>query len=450
MAEIMDGKSEGKLPPQNLEAEISVLGSMMLEKDAIMKVMELIQDSDFYRDAHKELYKTIINLWDKGEPVDLVTLSNELRKNGNLERIGGVTYLTSLLDSVPTAANVEYYAKIVKEKSLLRSLINISSQMVQMGYSDEGNANEILDKAQAMLFSATQYRAGRGFIPIKQLVKDSFEYIEALYQRKEHVTGLATGFLEFDDITSGLQKSDFIVVAGRPGMGKSALCLNMAANIAMNEKKPVAIFSLEMGREHLVQRMLCTEAKVNMKSLRTGALSDKDWQPLTTAAGRIAESPIFIDDTAGMNCLEIRAKARRLKAEHDISLIIIDYMQLMTSYEREESRQQEVSKISRSLKSLARELDIPLIAVSQLSRALESRKEDFRPKLSDLRESGAIEQDADLVVFVFREEYYHRDKEELRNKAEIIIGKQRNGPVGTVDLAWFANYTRFENLASTE
>ena len=437
-----------KIPPQNLEAEMSVLGSMMLEKESILKVIEMLNEEDFYKDAHREIFRAIVVLYDKGEPIDLVTLANELGKGVILEQIGGATYLTALLDTVPTAANVEYYARIVKEKSMLRSLINASSQIVQMGY-EEGDANEALDRAQSLVFGIAQNRMGRGFVSIKQLVKDSFEYIEALYHRKEHVTGLSTGFKDFDLLTSGLQSADFIVIAGRPSMGKSALCLNLAAHIGIEEKKPVAIFSLEMSRDHLVQRMLCSEARVDMSKLRTGFLSEEDWHPLTTAASRLSESPIFIDDTPGISVLEVRAKARRLKAENDIALIIIDYLQLMEAHERVESRQQEISGISRSLKSLARELNIPLVVVSQLSRAVEIRKEDFRPRLSDLRESGAIEQDADLVAFVFREEYYHPDDEKIRGLAEIIIGKQRNGPVGKVKLAWLGRFTRFENLAKT-
>lgn len=435
-----------KIPPQNLEAEMSVLGSMMLEKEAILKVIELLQEEDFYRDAHREIYKAICRLYDKGEPIDLVTLANELTREGILEQIGGATYLTTLLNTVPTAANVEYYAKIVKEKSMLRSLINASTQIIQMGY-EEGDANIVIDKAQSLIFGVTDERTRRGFVPIKQLVKDSFEYIESLYHRKEHVTGLATGFVDFDLLTSGLQPADFIVIAGRPSMGKSAFCANIACHIAIEEKKPVAIFSLEMSRDQLVQRMLCSEARVDMNKLRTGYLSEEDWHPLTAAASRLTEAPIFIDDTAGISVLEVRAKARRLKAEYDIALLIIDYLQLMQFHEKVESRQQEISEISRSLKSLSRELNIPLVVVSQLSRAVETRKEDYRPRLSDLRESGAIEQDADVVGFVFREEYYRKDDEKVKGLAEIIIGKQRNGPIGEVKLAWLGRFTRFENLA---
>jgi len=435
-----------KIPPQNLEAEISVLGSMMLEKEAIPKVLEILDENDFYKNAHREIYRAILALYDRGEPVDLVTLANELKKGGDLERIGGAIYLTSLLDSVPTAANVEHYARIVREKARLRSLIEVSTRIVQMGYEEE-DAQKTIDKASSMLYSIIGPKEGRGFLSMKQLVKDSFEYIETLYHRKEYVTGLSTGFIEFDKLTSGLQPSDLIVIAGRPSMGKSSFCMNIAAHVAIEEKKPVGVFSLEMSRDHLVQRMLCSEARVEMNKLRTGFLGAADWPKLTTAASRLSEAPIFIDDTPGPNVLEVRAKSRRLKTDYNIALIVIDYLQLMSSYEKMESRQQEISEISRSLKSLARELEVPVIAVSQLSRAPETRKEDFRPRLSDLRESGAIEQDADLVAFIFREEYYHPDKKDVQGKAEIIIGKQRNGPVGTVELAWLGAFTRFENLA---
>jgi len=435
-----------KIPPQNLEAEMSVLGSIMLEKESLLRVLEVIKEEDFYKDAHKEIYRVMLGLYDRGEPIDLVTLANELNKEEKLERVGGATYLTTVLNTVPSTANVEHYAKIVKEKSMLRALITASNQINQMSYA-ENDANETLDRSQSIIFSIAQDRISRGFISVKQLVKDSFEYIENLYHRKEHVTGVATGYKEFDTMTSGLQKADLIIVAGRPSMGKSAFCLNIATNVAILEKKPVAMFSLEMSKEHLVQRMLGSEARVDMSKLRTGFLSDEDWSPLTTAASNLSEAPIFIDDTPGISTLEIRAKARRLKQEHDIGLIIIDYIQLMKGGSGSESRQQEISDISRSLKSLARELNVPLIGVSQLSRAVETRKEDFRPRLSDLRESGALEQDADLVVFVFREEYYKPDDEKLKGMAQIIIGKQRNGPVGKVDLAWIGRFTRFENLA---
>ena len=436
-----------KIPPQNLEAEISVLGAMMLEKEAIPKVVEFLMGDDFYKNAHKEIFKSMISLFDRGEPVDLVTLANELKKGGDLERIGGATYLTSLLDSVPTAANVEYYAKIVKDKSLLRAVIDVSSQIVQMGFAD-GDAKQTIDKAQSMLFNVATEKGSRGFVPMSKLVKDSFEYIESLSNKKVYVTGVATGFVEFDKMTNGLQPSDLIIIAGRPGMGKSAFCLNLAAHVSIEQKLPVAVFSLEMSSDQVVQRMLFSEARVAGKKLKDGYGSSEDWPKLTKAAGRLSEASIYIDDSPGLNVLDVRSRARRLQAEYGIKLLIIDYLQLMTSYEKMESRQQEVATISRSLKGLAKELRIPVIAVSQLNRAPEARKEGAKPRLADLRESGAIEQDADVVAFVYREEYYDRDKEDLKGKALLILEKQRNGPTGEVDLIWISDYTKFENPAT--
>jgi len=436
-----------KIPPQNLDAEISVLGAMMLEKEAIPKVVELLTGDDFYKNAHKEIFKSVISLYDRGEPVDLVTLANELKKGGDLERIGGATYLTSLLDSVPTAANVEYYAKIVKDKSLLRAIIDASTQIVQMGYAD-GDAKKTIDKAQSMLYNVAAEKGAGGFVSMRKLVKDSFEYIESLSSRKAFLTGVETGFVEFDKMTNGLQASDLIIIAGRPGMGKSAFCLNIAAHASIEQKLPVGVFSLEMSSEQVVQRMLFSEARVPGKKLKDGYGSSEDWPKLTIAAGRLSEAPIYIDDSPGLNVLEVRTKARRLQTEYGIKLLIIDYLQLMTSYEKAESRQQEVATISRSLKGLAKELRIPIIAVSQLNRAPETRKEGAKPRLADLRESGAIEQDADVVSFVYREEYYERDKEELKGKAILILEKQRNGPTGEVDLIWISDYTKFENPAS--
>jgi replicative DNA helicase len=435
-----------RVPPQNLEAERSVLGSMLLEKEAIGKVIDILTKEDFYNDGHKEIFSATINLFENNKAVDLVTIAEQLRREGSLEEIGGAVYLTSLLNSVPTAANVEYYAEIIKEKAVLRNLINAATQIVTSGYEDKEETGILLDRAQQLIFDISQKRARRDFIPLKDAVKDGMETIERLQKfGKGHITGIPTGFKELDLRTSGLQSSDLIVIASRPSMGKTSICLNIAQYVGIEEKIPLAIFSLETSREQLAQRMLCAEARIDAHKLRTGFLPESAWPKLGIASGRLADAPIFIDDTPGISSLEIRAKSRRLKAEHNIGLIIIDYLQLMRGGGKAENRQQEISEISRALKSLARELEVPLIAVSQLSREVEKRPGN-RPQLSDLRESGAIEQDADLCIFIFREELYKRTKEN-KGVAEIIIGKQRNGPVGTVKLAWIEEYTRFGNLA---
>jgi replicative DNA helicase len=435
-----------RVPPQNLEAERSVLGSMLLEKEALSTVIDILTEEDFYNDGHKKVFSAIINLFENNKAVDLVTATEELRRGGDLEEIGGAIYLTNLLNSVPTAANVEHYAEIVKEKAVLRSLINAATQIVTTGYEDKEETGTLLDRAQQLIFEISQKRVRRDFILLKDVVKSGMETIEKLQKfGKGYIRGIPTGFKEFDNLTSGFQPSDLVVIASRPSMGKTSICLNIAQHAGIEEKIPVAIFSLETSKEQLVQRMLCAEARVDAHKLRTGYLPESAWPTLAIAAGRLSDAPIFIDDTPAISSLEVRAKARRLKAEHDIGLIIIDYLQLMRGGERAENRQQEISEISRSLKSLARELEIPVIAVSQLSREVEKR-EGNRPQLSDLRESGAIEQDADLCVFIYREELY-KPKKENKGIADIIIGKQRNGPVGKIKLAWIKEYTRFGNLA---
>ncbi|HDM37730.1 MAG TPA: replicative DNA helicase, partial [Candidatus Omnitrophica bacterium] len=416
-----------RIPPQNLEAESAVLGSMLLEESAISSAMELLKEDDFYKDANRKIFSVICHLYSKNKAVDLLIVAEELKKQNDLDDIGGPAYLASLTTSVPTAANVEYYAKIVKEKSILRKLIDTATQVITQGYeSDHENVEIILDRAEKMIFDITSKKVEPSFTPLKDIIKDSIETIDNLYQNKTHVTGLPTGFTDFDIQTAGLQPSDFIVIAGRPSMGKSSFALNLIENIAVKENIPVAIFSLEMSKEQLVQRLLCSHARVPIHKVRTGYLSQSDWPNLTNAAGHLSEAPIYIDDTPGISVLELRAKARRLKSHHNIRLILIDYLQLMQGSGDSESRQQEISEISRSLKALARELDIPVIAISQLSRKSEDRT-DKRPLLSDLRESGAIEQDADLVVLLFRQEYYYPN-EENKGKAEVIIAKQRNGP----------------------
>ncbi len=439
---------ELRIPPQNIEAEKSVLGSMLIDSEAIGVALEILDESWFYEEAHRKIYAAIIDLYNNRKNVDLITLSNQLNGRNQLESIGGVTYLTEIIDFVPTAANVEHYAHIVKEKGILRKLIRNATQIVSEGYDPKGHAAEAVDLAEKLIFEVADLEQRRRAVHIKDLVKESIETIDHLYQRKEYVTGLPTGFIEFDKMTSGFQKSDLIIVAGRPSMGKSALAIAMGDRTAVDLKKGVAYFSLEMAKEQLVQRMLCAQARVDAHKVRSGFLSPSDWPKLTAAAGKLSASSIFIDDTPALSTIELRAKARRLKSNHDIQLIIVDYLQLMRSTIRAESRQQEISEISRSLKELARELSVPVIALSQLSRAGESRQ-DHRPQLADLRESGAIEQDADLVVLLMREEYYN-PTEENRGIAELIVAKQRNGPTGTVKLVFLREYMRFENLAYVE
>ncbi len=435
----------GRNPPQNISAEQAALGSMLLQEDAILHGVDILRPKDFYKKSHQVIFKCILELFEKSRGVDLVTLTEELNRVNLLEEIGGVTYLTNLINSVPTAANIEYYIKIIEEKSILRNLINSATKIISMGYEEKEDAKILLDKAEHLMFEVSERNLGQSFVPIKEILQDSFEKIESLYHRGEFITGVPSGFDEFDDITTGFQPSELIVIAGRPGMGKTAFCMTIAQYIAVSKSIPVAVFSLEMSKSQLVQRMLCSEARVDAHNLRKGRLAESDWPTLSMAAGRLASAPIFIDDTAGISCLEIKAKARRLKAQHNLGLVIVDYLQLISSSGRMENRQQEISEISRSLKGLARELNVPVIAVSQLSRAVEQR-ERKKPRLSDLRESGAIEQDADLVVFIFREEYY-RPKTEKKGIAEVIISKQRNGPTGQIDLAFVKEYAKFENLA---
>jgi replicative DNA helicase len=437
-----------KVPPQNLEAEAALLGSMLLEEDAIAAALELVDENCFYKNTHRNVFSSIINLYNNNKAVDLITLTDELKRQGALDQIGGVSFLTSLVNSVPTAANVQHYASIVKEKSILRGLINSATQIIAEAYESEGDADELLDKAEKLIFDIGDRRAKSEIAYLKEVIKDSIENIDRLYQRKAHVTGVPTGFLDFDVRTAGLQPSEFIVVAGRPSMGKSAFAIGIAEYAGVVEKLPVAFFSLEMSKEQLVQRMLCSHARVDAHKVRTGYLAPSDWPHLTAAAGKLSEANIFIDDTPAISAMELRAKARRLKAHHDIKLIILDYLQLMRGSGKAENRQQEISEISRSLKALSRELSVPILAVSQLSRAVESRV-DHRPQLSDLRESGAIEQDADLVVLILREEYYN-PTEENKGLSEVIIAKQRNGPVGSVNLSFVKEYMRFENLARVE
>ena len=435
-----------KIPPQNIEAEVAVLGSMLISEEAVAKAIEIIDENAFYKEAHRIVYKTIIELFSGNAVVDLITLTEQLKKKGQLDEVGGAPYITSLTSAIPTAANIEHYAKIIKEKMIIRQLINSATEIVHDCYESASPADKILDNAERLVFEVTSKKIERKWVSLKDIIKDSIETIDNLYQRKENITGIPTGFHELDVMTAGLQKADLIVVAGRPSMGKSALITCIAEYAAIVEKIPIAFFSLEMSKEQLVQRMLCSHARVNAHKVRTGFLSQADWPRLVNAAGKLSEAPIYIDDTPSITGLELRAKARRLKAQYDIKLIILDYLQLMQGPAKSESRQQEISEISRSLKALARELNVPLIAVSQLSRAVEQRS-DHRPMLSDLRESGAIEQDADLVALLMREEYYNPHMEDKKGLAEIIIAKQRNGPVGSLYLTFVNEYTRFENLS---
>ena len=388
-------------------------------------------------------------MFSKNSAVDVVTLTEELKKKGQLDEAGGVPYITSLTSSIPTAANIEHYARIVREKGTLRQLINNATGIVQDCYESTSEVDKLLDRAERLIFEITSKKVDQKSVLLKDIIKHSIETIDNLYQRKENITGIPTGFNEFDVMTAGLQASDLIIIAGRPSMGKSALATCMAEYAGIVEKIPVAFFSLEMSKEQLVQRMLCSHARVNAHKVRTGFLSQSDWPRLVNAAGKLSEAPIYIDDTPGISVLELRAKARRLKSQYDIKLVILDYLQLMQGPTKSENRQQEISEISRSLKALARELNVPIIAISQLSRAVEQRQ-DRRPQLSDLRESGAIEQDADVVVLLLREEYYNPNLEEKKGLAEVIIAKQRNGPVGIFTLTFISEYTRFENLSRRE
>jgi len=442
--------SSHKLPPQNIEAEQSVLGGILIENEAVNKVMEILTADDFYRDAHSRIFNALISLSERDEPADLITLTNELRKIDQLDSIGGASYLASLIDLVPTAANIEYYAKIVKEKAILRKLIQTSTEIITQSYQDRGDVEGFLDEAERAIFEISEKRVKPSFYSIRDIVKESFKTLERLFEKKELVTGVPSGFKELDRYTAGFHASDLIIVAGRPSMGKTALCLNLAQYAAIEKRIPVAVFSLEMSKEQLVIRMLCSEAQVEGTRLRTGFLTESDWPKLTLAAGNLSDAPIFIDDSAAISILELRAKARRLKGEHGLGMLIIDYLQLMKGRAKVESRQQEISEISRSLKALAKELNIPVIAVSQLSRKTEERTGN-RPQLSDLRGSGAIEQDADLILFLYRDEVYNRSGDNPnKGTAELIIGKQRNGPIGKIELAFLDKFTTFKELYKGE
>ncbi|SEM82728.1 replicative DNA helicase [Lihuaxuella thermophila] len=432
-----------RLPPHNHEAEQAVLGAILLEPSVLISVNERLKAEDFYRQAHQRLFQVINDLAEKGEPVDLVTLTSELQDRKLLEEVGGVPYLTELASVVPTAANVDYYAKIVEEKAILRRLIRTATQIAAAGYTGGEEVTQVLNEAEKRILEISQRRIRGGFIPIRDVLIESYEQIEALHFNKSGINGIPSGFVDLDRMTSGFKGSDLIILAARPSMGKTAFALNVAQNVAVRAGKTVAIFNLEMSAAQMVMRMLAAEGNIDAQAFRTGNLNEEDWEKLTMAISTLSEAPIFIDDTPGVTVYDIRAKLRRLQAEHGLGLVVIDYLQLISG-RGGESRQQEISEISRSLKLMARELDVPVIALSQLSRAVEQRQ-DKRPMLSDLRESGSIEQDADLVAFLYRDDYYNEDSEK-KNIAELIIGKQRNGPVGKVELLFLKNYNKFLSL----
>ena len=448
----MPDRAEHRLPPQNLEAEMSVLGGVLLENEALNRALEVLAPGDFYREAHRKIFTALITLSDRIEPADLVTLTAVLKEQGALEEVGGSSYLSTLVDFVPTAANISYYCKLVKEKAISRELIRVATEIAGRGY-EGGDVEASLDWAEGQIFKIANMKSRPSVFATKDIVKDTIKTIEKLYDRKELITGVPTGFPALDNMTSGLQGGDLVIIAGRPSMGKTAFCLNLVEHATMHIAEPIPsiVFSLEMSKEQLVQRLLCSVARIEAGRVRTGKLAQSEFPTLVNAAGIIAEAPIYIDDTPAISVLEVRAKSRRLKAEHNIGLIVVDYLQLMQG-NNSENRQQEISEISRSLKALAKELNVPVIALSQLNRSLESRT-DKRPILADLRESGAIEQDADVIMFLYRESVYcdacrRRDNscdKEHEHKAEVIIGKQRNGPLGIEQLTFLGEYTRFES-----
>lgn len=441
----MNNKIIKRVMPNSKEAEQSVIGSMIMDKDAIITASEILHKDDFYFQQYGIIFETIVELFTAGQPVDLVTLQNKLKEKDVPEEVSSLSFVRELLSSVPTSANVKYYATIVSENAVKRRLIRMNEEIENECYAGKESLDSILNKTEKDIFELLNSRSSEEFVPIRQVVLTALEKIENASKQSGTVTGIPTGFIDLDYKTTGFQKSDFILIAARPSMGKTAFVLNIAQHIALSEKKSVAIFSLEMSKEQLINRMLSLESRVDAQALRTGNLSDMDWEKLIEGADAISESKLIIDDTPGISISELFSKCRKLKLEQELDIIIIDYLQLMTGSSRKsESRQQEISEISRSLKALARELNVPVVALSQLSRAVEQRP-DHRPMMSDLRESGAIEQDADVVMFIYRDEYYNKDTE-LKGISEIIIAKQRNGPIGTVNLAWLPEYTKFANL----
>ena len=436
-----------RMPPASVEAEQAVLGAMLLKPDAVTTAAEELTADDFYRETHRLIFEAMMDLKERTEPVDLVTLTEQLKKADKLTKIGGIPALSLIANSVPTAANVQYHARIVREKAQLRSLIHAATEIAGAAYEDAEDVEDIMDSAEKRILEVASGKRSKDFVPLQDILLNTLEQIEARYSNKGSITGLPTGFTELDHLTAGLQKSDLILVAARPSMGKTAFTLNIAAHVVLRAKEPVAFFSLEMNKEQLVQRLICSEGRIDSQRLRVGELDDKDWGDLIDTANRLSAAPLYIDDTPGITVMELRSKARRLKAEQGLSLIIIDYLQLMQGRTSKsgDNRQQEISEISRSLKALARELDVPVIALSQLSRSVEARQVK-RPMLSDLRESGSLEQDADIVMFLYREDYYDPETEN-KNITEVIIAKHRNGPVDTVDLTFLKQFTKFGDLS---
>ena len=448
MADTTTIRAADRTLPHNLEAEQSVLGAILIHNAAFNVAAELVDSVDFFRDAHRRVFDKMVDLNERGQAIDLVTLKDELARSGDLDDAGGAAYIAALADGVPRSTNVEHYARIVKEKATLRSLIRSADRILAMAYQGEEESDTLLDRAEQEIFSIAEGRIHTGFVPLSDLVQGSFTAIEQLQEHKGLVTGVPSGFVDIDNITSGFQPADLIIIAARPSMGKTSFVLNVAQHVGIKTDRAVGFFSLEMSKEQLFMRMLTAEGEVDSHRFRRGFLSERDYGRLSTALGRLSDARVFIDDTAGLGVLEMRAKARRLKAEHGLDLLVVDYLQLMQGRGRFENRTQEIASISRALKGLAKELNVPVLALSQLSRAPESRS-DRRPQLSDLRESGALEQDADVVMFIFREEQYDPTPEN-ENLAEVIVGKQRNGPTGTVKLAFLKQYTRFANLSPSQ
>lgn len=436
----------GKIPPNDVEAEQAVIGSMLTDRDAVISAIEILKEEDFYREDNKTIYEAILNLYNRSEPIDIITLKAELTSMGMFEKIGGLEYIVGLPEKVPTTANVERYINIVKEKSELRRLIKAANEIIEQGYDPTENIDDIMNSAEKKIFNIMQDKDQKTYSEIKDVLVDAFTELEQLYNQKQHITGVPTGFIDLDYKMAGLHNSDLILIAARPAMGKSAFALNIATNAAVKAKVPAVLFSLEMSKEQMVNRILCSEAMVDSNKVRTGKIDDDDWIKLADTMGDLSEAPIYIDDTPGISINEIRAKCRKLKLERNIGLVVIDYLQLVqgSSKRASGSREQEISEISRSLKILAKEINVPVIALSQLSRAPEQRP-DHRPMLSDLRESGAIEQDADIVMFLYRDDYYNEDSED-KGLAEVIVAKHRAGSTGTVKLVWLGNYTKFANM----